>query len=492
MSIDKVMSAGRGNPVRVLALLSVVFLAGCASIPSGSGFTDVQQQVGKRLDQKVQWNRGGAEDEAVSKAVRDLLQDTLTVDEAVQIALLNNRELQAEFERLGIAQADLVQAGLLSNPVFSVGIMNSIAGTERTLSVVEDFMNVFTLSARARVASSNFEQVKAEVAAKVLTLAADVRAMYYTVEGDEQALEMLQSVVGATEAAADLAQRQYQAGTLNRLNQNLHQTFYAQTLLEQAHTETQLNSDREKLNRLLGLWGVDVNWKVPRRLAELPDDMPALDRLESLAVAQRLDLAAAQKEIEAITYALDMNRNYRFLSVFGIGFTTQRAADGESVQGPSIELGLPLFDQGQARVAGLEAQRRAAEQRMGALAVDIRSQVREARGKLLAAREEVKYHRAVLLPLNEQIVNETQLRYNGMLLGVYDLLLAKQNQINAGRAYIQSLRDYWIAYVELERALGGRLAAAGATPEPASAPESAPAPASNPTPSKTPSHEGGH
>lgn len=468
--------------LRALLLCLPVVAAGCASVPQGAGFAEVQRSVAERLPQKVQWNRTTAEDEAVATAVRALLQDNLTVDGAVQIALLNNHTLQAEFERLGIAQADLVQAGLLSNPVFSAEFLHSAIGTERTFSVVEDFLNVFTRSARQKVAASAFEQVKLQVAARVLSLAAEVRSAYYTVAGDGQALELLQTVAQASAAAAELAKRQYQAGTLNRLNQNLQQTFYAQTVLERTRTETQLNSDREKLTRLMGLWGADVNWKVPQRLVELPGSVPAFENLEAQAVAQRLDLAASAKEIEAVAYALQMNHDYRWLNFLGIGFSTKRASDGESLRGPSIELGLPLFDQGQARIASLESQLRQMQQRRDALTVEIRSQVREAHARLRAVYEQVKYQRELLLPLNDSIVKETQLRYNGMLAGVYDLLLAKQGEINSARGYIQSLRDYWMAYTDLELALGGPLP--GASP----VSETLPAPA----PVQAPAHEGGH
>lgn len=453
--------------------LSLLLITGCASMPREAGFADVQQQVAKRLDQKVQWTREATQEEAVAQAVRMLLQDDLTMDEAVQIALLNNRALQAEYERLGIAQADFVQAGLLSNPVFSAEILNSSIGTERAFSVVEDFLNIFTLSARQRLAANAFEQVKAQVAEQVLKLAGEVRSTYYTVSGNEQAIELLRTVVGATEVSAQLAQRQAHAGTLNRLNQNLQQTLYAQALLDLAREETELDGHREQLNRLMGLWGSDVAWQVPRRLAEPPATLPPLERLESRAIEERLDLVAAKKESDALAMTLDTSSRYRFLSLFGIGFTVQRSSDGEAVQGPRLEFGLPLFDQGQAKIALLQSQLRAAQQRMHGLAVDIRSQVRAARNRWVAKHDQLKYQREVLLPLYERVLQETQLRYNGMLVGVYDLLLAKNNQINAARAYIQTLRDYWISQADLEQTLGMRLITS-ATPLAATTPPTLP------------------
>ena len=360
--IVKSSNSGQAKRAAYSALaLSVLVISGCASIPREAGFADVQQQVAKRLDQKVQWTREADQEGAITQAVRVLLQDELTMDKAVQIALLNNRALQAEYERLGIAQTDFVQAGLLNNPVFSAEILNSSIGTERTFSVAEDFLNIFTLSARKRLAANSFEQVKTQVSAQVWKLAGEVKSMYYTVNGDEQALELLRSVVGATEASAQLAQLQMQAGTLSRLNQTLQQTFYAQAVLDLAREETELNSHREQLNRLMGLWGTDVAWQMPPRLAEAPATLPPLERLEARAIEERLDLIAAKKEIDSIAMTLDASAQYRFLSIFGIGFTVQRTSDGESLRGPRLEFGLPLFDQGQAKIALLQSQLRAAQ-----------------------------------------------------------------------------------------------------------------------------------
>jgi outer membrane protein, heavy metal efflux system len=104
----------------VLAMAALgVFLSGCASVPPKGGFDEVQQGAAQRLGQKVQWNQGTEDDQAAAQAVQLLLQRPLTADDAVQIALLNNRRLQAVYEELGIAQANLVQAGLLKNPRFS-------------------------------------------------------------------------------------------------------------------------------------------------------------------------------------------------------------------------------------------------------------------------------------------------------------------------------------------------------------------------------------
>jgi len=314
---------------------------------------------------------------------------------------------------------------------------------------------VLTLPARRGIGARSFERAQLELAGKVLDVAGSVRTTYYRLVADAQAIELLRQVVEATEAAAELAERQVRAGTLPRREQALHQALYARAVLDLADAETQLGVDREGLNRLLGLWGPQTAWQLPDRLPEVPAAAPPLDGLEALAVTQRLDLAAARKHVEAATGSLELGRSTRFLSILGLGIVAERDGEGTWRKGPKLELGVPLFDAGQARVAGLEAELRRRAEALAGLAIAIRSQVREASQQLAAAQAAVAHYRSVLLPLTQQILEETQRLYNGMLIGVYDLLRAKQEQITTARDYIGALRRYWVARAELERALGG-------------------------------------
>lgn len=478
------------DPMQGIGILAAILVAasalgGCATVQREARFPQVQNTVAERLGQKVEWNRDGERDERAQKATRELLQQKLSPEAAVQLALLNNRGLQARFEELGIAQADLVEAGLLENPALGASALVKDAGTELDLDVVQNFLSVFTLSARKKIGQAAAERVTLEVSKDVLDLASAVQAQYFRVVGDAEALVLARQVVIATDAAAELAQRQYAAGNLSRREQSLQQAFYAQTLLEVAQAEAQLGADREKLNRLMGLWGANTRWTVPDRLPQIPAALPALDDIERQAIERRLDLAAAKKEAEGVTQALNLARQYRWLGPLGIGVQFNRDSGGEKSSGPKLRLGLPIFNQGQARIARLESERKRAEERVAALAVDIRSEARESRGRLSALHRSVRHYEYALLPLQQTIVAETLKFYNGMLLGVYDLLLASQSQIHTGRQYIAANRDFWLAWTELEHAIGGRISspAPAGTPEPPAKPPAendTDAPADNP------------
>ena len=483
----------RARCVRLGAVASALVslsLVGCASVQRDARFPEVRETVGQRLESNIAWNRDSEQDQRAHEAVRRLLQQELTAETAVQIALLNNRRLQASYESLGIAQADLVEAGLLENPVFSIALYSGHAGTITEASVVQDFVSVISLSARKKVGEAAAQRATFEVANIVIDLAQQVQAQYFAVVSDAQALELARQVVDATEAAAELAQRQRSAGNLSRRDQSLQQAFYAQMLLESAQAEAQFASDRERLNRLMGMWGRDTSWKIPSRLPTVPNALPSLEEVEARAVSQRLDLAAAKKSAEAAAQALNLTRQLRYLGPFGIGVAYKREPGGDRFVGPTVELGLPIFNQGQAAVARAEAELMRGEERVAALAVDVRSEAREARARVAAAQEVVRYYRDVMLPLQQTIVSETLKFYNGMLVGVYELLLAKQAQVQTARQYVSANKGFWLAWTDLELALGGKVPLPALTP-PENRSDAGTAPAENETDIENSSHRHG-
>jgi len=178
----------------VLPLL--VVLTGCATFDQRAGFSDVSTAVEARSGKRVVWNLSTELDAQVAQEVHALLHDTLTADGAVQVALLNNRELQALYAELGVAQADLVQAGLLRNPVFDGGVRFLLGGgpAKLDLSAALDFLDIFYLPLRKRVAAARFEEAKLQVTGAVLDFAATVQAAFYRHQADEQMLELLQTI----------------------------------------------------------------------------------------------------------------------------------------------------------------------------------------------------------------------------------------------------------------------------------------------------------
>lgn len=458
----------------ILVTLTLFSLAisGCTP-PPGDGFSDVRRAVEVRTDERLVWNRDA--DPRISDAVRALLARPLSADAAAQIALLNNRSLQANYEELGIAQADLVQAGLLKNPVFTLIARfpdKPPSGTDLEVSVAQDFLDVLMLPLRKKVAAAKFETVKLEVAQAVLDLDGRTRVAFYRLQGAEQMLELRRTVLDAASAAAEQAAALHRAGNMNDLDFGEHEALAEQTRLDLAAAEADANDDREELTALMGLWGRDTQFTIPPRLPDVPpaDREIAPAGLESLAVSQRADLSAAHQQAQAFAASLGISRDFALLPTAEIGIDSERNPDGSPVTGPTFSAPVPLFDQGHAAVARAQSQLRQSQQRYIALAVQIRSDVRRLRNRMYAARARAEFFRRVVVPLRQRLVDDAQRQYNGMLLSVFQLLQAKQNEINAGGDEVESLRDYWVTRAELQQAVGGRLPTPGATTKPSETP----------------------
>lgn len=455
---------------RTTSLLLLLLLAGCATVPRDAGFADVQQRVQERLGERVEWQRGGEEDAAVASRIAALLQAPLSVDAAVQVALLNNRGLQAEYEELGVAQADLVQAGLLRNPAFGWSRQEGGGITKTKWGLELDFLGLLLAAPKQRLENIRFEHTRLRVAQAVLRHALDTRKAWYAALAAEQSVGFMTQVADLAGAEVELGERQRKAGNLSRRDALRQQAFAAETAAALARARETAFAARERLNRLMGVWGDDAGWKLPARLPELPAAAPAFDSLEAYGLRQRLDVQMAQKEAEALAAGLHLTRNTRFINVFDLGVETEKSTGEKRITGPTLRLELPIFDQGQARISKQEAQYRQSEARLYALAVDARSEMREGYQRAVTAYAMAKQQRDVLVPLRRQIVEQSTLHYNGMLIGAYELLADARAQIDAVQGHIAATRDFWMALAELQMAVGGRLpAAVEAAPDEASA-----------------------
>ncbi len=442
--------------------VALLGLGGCASVNPRPAFVDVRKDVTDRSGHASEWVRSPDEAAALDATIEELLTDELTPRAAVQVALLNNPALQATFEELGISQADVAQAALVQNPDFAgfARFAHGAPGTNTELSLVQNLFDLFVAPLRKRIAAAALEETKARVAHDVLGLAAEVKSAYFTLQARQQLVKRLRMVLDITQTAEDFARRQHEAGAIPDLSLENQVALNRQAKVDVALAEAGVRVDRERMNRLLGLWGPNTAWRLADQLPEIPEAEIPLDGLESRAVAQRQDLQAARWGVDLVGRALALKKKTRFFPVgINVGINTEKDASGERVTGPELVLQLPVFDTGKASIARLTAEHRRAQRQLEALAVHARSEVREWRDRMLAARDLAGYYGEVLLPQRVRILDLTLRYYNMMFKGAYDLLLAKQAEVEAERHYIQAWRDYWIARAELERAIGGSLPA---------------------------------
>ena len=457
-----------------LAVSALAFLAGCASVNPKPAFEGVQKTVADRTGQAAEWARTAPEAAALEERVATLLKDELTLERAVQVALLNNPCLQATFEELGVSQADLAQAGLPENPELSGFLRFPSEGGGRNveLSFLVNVFDIFIAPLRKKVAAAELERTKLLVANEILGLAAGVKSAYFTLQAHQQLVNRLRMVLDLTETAARFARRLHEAGNIPDLELENQVALHRQSKVDVALAEADVRADRERLNRLLGLWGANTAWRTTPELPEVPQAEIPLEGLEARAIAQRQDVQAARWGVDLVGRALALRKKTRYFPI-GIhaGVNTETDVEGPRLTGPELALQLPIFDTGKAGVARLEAEHRRAQRQLEALAVSARSEVREARDRMLASRDLATYYRETLLPQRVRILDLTLRYYNMMFKGAFDLLLAKQDEVEAERAHLEAWRDYWIAKAELERALGGALPPAGGPPVTAEAPK---------------------
>ncbi len=430
---------------------------------SGSRLWDVQKDVQEQTGMRVEWDRTQKAQRENKEAIGTLLRSDLTVNSAVQIALLNNRSLQASYEELGIAQAEFVEAGLPRNPTVSVEArFPKYHVIPLEFDVTQSFLDLLFLPQRKRAAGAAFEATKHRVVAEVLNTAAHTSRAFYQVQGAGQLVEMRRGITRAAEASFEAARALREAGNVTALVLANQQALYEQSKLELAKAEAQELDAREELTAQLGLWGADIPWTIEPRLPMLPADAFSAPALEALGITRRPDLAAARQDVEAAAQRLGLS-SFSALGDVNVGGHYERDADGTTTIGPAISFPLPIFNQGQPAIAAAQARFRQSQRRYEALGVEIRSQIRRARNQMSAARDRAERLGRVVVPLRHQIVQQEQLQFNAMQVGVFELLQARQGEIDAGREYVEALQEYWIARAELERTIGGRLPAASAT-----------------------------
>jgi len=443
-----------------LAWLFVLFvpLGGCTTVSLNAGFDEVSALVEERGARKIFWNGGTELDKETLEQVRSLVKGKFTVDEAVQVALLNNRGLQAIYSELGVAQADLVQAGLLRNPIFHTAVLFLQKGGRPELEVGADmnFLEIFYVPLRRRVAAARFEEAKLVVAGAVLDLAAQVRSAFYSHQAKEQMLELRRTIVQALTASLEVARRLNEAGNTTDLDFARERALTEAGKLVLRSAEVAVRQSREHLNTLMGLWGKDTEWQIDGRLPNIPEQAMQTADIERLALSRSVDLSHARQRILVAGEQLGFNRSTALLPELDFGVHGERE-EGSWQIGPEIAFPIPLFDQGQARISRALAELRRAQMEYYGLAVRIRSTARALRDRMEGARDRALYYRDILLPLQERIVNEVQLQYNAMQLGPIQLLRAREQQIETAVAYIEALYDYWLARGDLGQILNGRL-----------------------------------
>ena len=450
----------RLTPLAAAALL----LAGCASFSPDGGAGRVAELTKERAGAAPAYQRSSTDVDAAQPRVAQLLGQALTPESAVELAFLNNRGLQATLSELGIAESDLVRAGRLRNPSIGFGRLREAGGVvEIERSVMFDLLGLLTLPLASQIEQRRFGQAQLQAAHEAVGLAAETRKAFFGAVATQELARYYQQVKEAADVSNELARRMVQAGNFNKLAQMREQAFYADATSQLARAQHQAVAERERLARLLGLSGAQLGFTLPERLPELPKAPVEPRNAEQTAMEKRLDVLMARQAAEHTAKSLGLAKATRFVNVLELGYQNKSMTGEPRANGYEIELELPLFDFGATRAARAEATYMQALHRTAQVAVDARSEVREAYSAYRTSYDLARHYRDEVVPLRKRISEENLLRYNGMLIGVFELLADSREQVRAVTDYVEALRDHWIAQTNLQTALTGRSPGAGST-----------------------------
>jgi outer membrane protein TolC len=444
----------RGAAAATVALL----LAGCASGNPQAALIEVDALVRDRAGAGVAWYPDDNARSVDDPRVRELLAGTLTAEAALEVALLRNAAVQGSLAELGIAEAGVDQAGRPPNPTLSLARLASGVEIEIEKQILVNVLSFLTMKQRIAIAESDAQRTRYVVALEIASLTDRVRRAWIEAVGARERAAIMETVFEKTKIAADMAQRLATTGITSALDQTRVQTANAETAANLARAKLAAQTSREKLIREMGLWGRETAIRLPEKLPDLPKKSPPATDYEREAIAKRLDLEAARIAIETLALQLGLTERTSVISLLELSGLGKKATEIESghttiTRGLELEISVPLFDWGKAKVEKAEWTYRQALERLRAMAVSARSEVREAyvtsRGLLDIARH---LHKEVL-PLRQRIADEELLRYNGMLVGTFELITASRQVSEATMSAVDAKRDFWLAKMQLDFAL---------------------------------------
>lgn len=472
-------SAGPTRRLRLLGgIATTILLGGCISFSPDAGLAPAKSVAYTELGKDVVKISSEADAVGIQQRVEDLLRRPLTPDSAVQIALLKNRGLQAAFNDLGVSEADYVQTSLPPNPTVSLSRLGGSLELEVERQILIGLFELATLPARTAIAEQRFRAAQFRTAEAVLRLAAETRREYYRAIAANQQVTFMQQALGTAETASELAKQLGESGALNKLEQAREHAFYQELGAQLARARIEQKVARERLTRQLGLWGRDIDFRLPSSLPPVPARIASAQDIERRALERRVDLQALRHDLNATAGQLGLTNatrlvsdielagtsNYERLKSFTPGEDGGIEVERETLKrrGFEVEFTIPIFDFGAVGVRNAQETYMAAANRLAERAVNVRSEAREAYLRYRGNYDLARHYQGRVLPLQKRIQDEATLQYSGMLVDVSQLIIDARTRILSNVDAINARRDFWIAATDLKAALVGGGAGTGA------------------------------
>lgn len=384
--------------------------------------------------------------------VQSKLAQPLGMDDAVRVALINNRDLRALYYRVSLSDRVMPDAILAAEELPRVQTNDPLERERR-------FILAATAPLAGRFASAperrKMDRLRVQVAGEMLQVAHATRRAYIAAVAASETARYLERALESAEAGTELARRMVRVGNWPRLNELRERAFHGEVAAQVARARQASVAERERLTALLGLWGEHAAYRLPDRLPELPAAVAELANIEEVALRQRLDLQALRLDAFIETRQLELD-GYDQGELFSYRRREVVLPDADYFGengGAAREIPVPVFDREQARRDAKLLPYVQSLDRYTETAIAARSQARRAYLGYRTAYDVARHYRDTIIPLRKEISEENLLRYNGMLISVFELLADARDQIAAVTSYIEAQREFWNAEIELRRAL---------------------------------------
>lgn len=472
----------------LIVSVSAAFLSGCVTDQDLAGYSDRRAgfstvsaavSVGTKGKQTV-WIQNQDQVKAVSERVHGMVhKKTINADTAVQVALLNNRGLQAAYANIGMSAAEAWQQSLPENPKVSIGLLGIGAPELIALRAIEgviaaNILSMGTRKARVDIADTRFRQAQMQAVDATLKVANDTRRAWIAAVSAFETVSYLNQAKTAADAASELAQKLGESGAMPKGSQAREHAFYSELTGQMAEARLASQLAKEELTRIMGLWGGEVDYFVPDSLPRLPKGVSNRNRIEQEALENRVDLRVAKLELEAVAKSYGLTDATRFVTdleiISGIeaeqeieteyeivGGSLEETKTRKTVVTPQLELEfvIPIFDSGKARLRKAELAYMQAANQLAEKAVNIRSEARSAYTAYIATHEIARHYLNAVVPLRTTVEAEALLTYNGMISNTFELLADTRAKIGTLLLAVNAKREFWLADANLAAAVYG-------------------------------------
>lgn len=457
------------------AAAMAAILTGCVSVSPDAGMSHVAALTQERIG-AAPFKQASPGDEALAiERVAKLLRQPMTAGRAVQIALLNNRHLQAAYNELGISEAQFVQAALPPSPTISVARLAASLEREIERQILVNLFGLITQPSRQKISEAKIRQAQMRAANETLKIAAQARRAYYQAVASRQMTGFLQQANVNARTVSQLFKQLGESGAVNKLDQAREHVFYAELAAQLGKARMDQTADHERLIRALGLWGKQTSMRLPSALPALPKAARNRPDVEREALLRNISIHMAKAELDATILSLGLTNATRFISVLELkGISAYESArhvnsvtgavekEKTSWRGVELELQIPIFDFGQTRQREAEETYARAFNLLAAQAVDVRSYARENHARYRGAYDLARHYQRHILPLRKIISDESLLRYNAMIVDIMPVLAEARQRVASNMQAINARRDFWLAEADLQGAIiGGGAGGAG-------------------------------